>query len=152
MIPFPVCRDIEALSEWVEAEAFFGDIGSVSRNDVMDALRDEPLEDEGENREAYETELERLCDDVWSHLEARARVSGRRYPLKIHVSLAQRASRWQEDPWIGLLFLLSLRGWYKLTVPIQRAARLFELLVTCALGNFMGGPAMGGEARRFGWP
>src|SRR5690242_15141431 len=109
MIPFPVSREVDAVSEWVEAEAYFGEVGRIKRNDVIDATPDEPLEDDGMNRETYETELERLSDDVWTHLEDRARVSGRRYPLKINASLVQRASEWQQDPWMGLLFVLSLR-------------------------------------------
>ena len=127
---------VETLADHMEASALVEGVSSVEE---LEHTLDMDDEDAGANGE----EVSLLMDDTALRIEGRSSALGGAYPFTFDGGVLS-AQDWQQAPAYTFQLLMS--------IPDIRGSRngseLYEVLVTEALGQYLGG----GSKLRFGWP
>lgn len=164
----------EDLADWAELELIFGDSRALGAGRLVQLFANAYGDDEPDEQiliheqltdEDVEIDLRGLREDLrgataagdspssrrsdglLQEMSFRSQVIGSSYPISADGNGMQLTRQWVDDPLYAFLTLVGARLELKLEIPFHEPARLFEEVVTVALGRYVGG-----RSYRFGWP
>lgn len=141
-----VYEDPDRLADWIELETLSSSVGSLSRADILDVVKDSGVaffeDDPYEEDEDY---AEVLIELAWARLEERAAAAASSsYPFKILKSrIDRRQSSWQDFPAFTLMLICDVGRFYDSVqtdfTPGDVLPDLFERIVEAAQKGLFGG-------------
>lgn len=146
MLLNPAERDPVKVADWIELQTLFSDLQAFSLEEARSHIDiDGTLTEEEEISEMLPYELsEDLIASTQSEISRRARILRNAYPFKLSSGILQGSADPSFTPYIFCL-LVADREYYH--PDDQQPSRLFEHLVSMALGAYLEG-----ETLRFGVP